>query len=320
MRAVVQWRYGGPEVLRLEEIEPPKIPDDRVLVRVKAASVNALDWHMMRGMPLLARMDGFRGPRERVRGVDVAGVVESVGAAVTRFVPGDEVFGGGGGTFAELARSKETSLVHKPTNLSFEEAAAVPVAGLTALQGLRDAGGVRAGRQVLVYGAGGGVGSYAVQIARALGATVTAVTRTDMVDLVRSLGAERVIDHTREDVTRLGETWDVVFDLGGNRSLTDLRRATVPGGVVVLCGAGRGDTIGPLVRIAAGRIRTWLGRGRFVFYLAQHRQDDLLALAHLLGAGQIRPIIDRAFPLERAGEAIAYVEQGRARGKVVITI
>ena len=323
MRAIVQHRYGGPEVLRLEEVEPPTIPEDRVLVRVKAASVNALDWHMMRGKPFLARIgEGWRSPKQPIRGVDLAGVVEAVGSAVTRFKPGDEVFGTGGGTFAELARAKESSLAPKPAGLSFEEAASVSVAGRTALIGLRDKAGVQAGQRVLVDGAGGGVGTFAVQIARALGAEVTAITRTANLELVRSLGATRVLDHQRDDLARDPARYDVVFDVGGFRSIGDLARAAVPGGIVVLCGAGANAAgwIGPLPRLVVPRLRPRIGGARVVFYIATLRLEDLLELTRLVEMGEIRPVIDRTYRLEEAAEAMRHVEDGRARGKVAITV
>ncbi|MBA3876874.1 MAG: NAD(P)-dependent alcohol dehydrogenase [Anaerolinea sp.] len=323
MRAIVQHRYGGPEVLRLEEVDPPTITDDRVLVRVRAASVNAIDWHLLRGKPFLARVgEGARAPKQPIRGVDLAGVVEDVGSAVTRFKPGDEVFGSGVGTFAELATAREPNLARKPADLSFEEAAAVSVAGQTALQGLRDKGGVRAGQRVLVDGAGGGVGTFAVQIARALGAEVTALTRTASLDVVRSLGAARVLDHASADIVRDPARYDVIFDVGGFRTLGELARAAVPGGIVVLCGAGAnaGGWIGPLPRLVAPRLRPRIGDVRILFFLASLRQDDLLELTRLLETGVVRPVIDRTYRLEETAEAIRHVEEGRARGKVVITV
>jgi NADPH:quinone reductase-like Zn-dependent oxidoreductase len=323
VHAIVQHRYGGPEVLHLEEVDVPTIPDDRVLVRVRAASVNAVDWHMMRGKPVLARVgEGWRTPKQRIRGVDLAGVVEAVGSAVTRFKPGDHVFGSGTGTFAELARANESNLAPKPADLSFEEAAAVSVAGQTALQGLRDKGGLQHGQRVLIDGAGGGVGTFAVQIARALGAEVTAVTRTANVELVRSLGATRALDHARDDLALDTERYDVVFDVGGFRTLRELARSVEPGGVVVLCGAGANAAgwIGPLPRLVAPRLRPRIGDARVVGYFATLQLADILELTRLLESGQVRPVIDRTYSLEDAAEAIRHVEDGRARGKVVITV
>jgi NADPH:quinone reductase-like Zn-dependent oxidoreductase len=321
MRAIVNHRYGGPETLQLQEVEPPDIPEDRVLVRVRASSVNAVDWHLMRGEPYLVRLtDGLRAPKQPRRGVDIAGVIESVGSAVTTLKPGDEVFGGGIGAFGELARAKAANVVAKPTNLTFEEAAAVPVAGLTALQGLRDKGGLTAGQRILVNGAGGGVGTFAVQIAKAFGASVTAVTRTENLELLSSLGADRVIDYSRDDFTRDGSRYDVIFDAGGNRSLGDLARATEPDGVVIVCGAGKGNWVGPFARVAAAMLRSRVRKPRMVGFLASHGQADMVVLKGLLEAGSIRPVIDRTYPLEQTADAVAYMERGHARGKVVITV
>jgi NADPH:quinone reductase-like Zn-dependent oxidoreductase len=241
---------------------------------------------------------------------------------VTRFKPGDEVFGAGAGTFAELARARESSLAPKPAGLSFEEAASVSVAGRTALIGLRDKGGVQAGQRVLVEGAGGGVGTFAVQIARALGAEVTAVTRTANLELVRSLGAARVLDHQRDDLARDPARYDVIYDVGGFRPVAELARAVVPGGIVVLCGAGANAAgwIGPLPRIVMPRLRPRIGGVRIVFYVASLQLDDLLELTRLVEAGELRPVIDRTYGLEDAAEAMRHVEEGRARGKVAITV
>lgn len=322
MRAIVQRRYGGPEVLRLEDVEPPGLTDDRVLVRVRAASVNALDWHMVRGKPVLARMgEGWRRPKQQIRGVDVAGVVEAVGANVTGFAPGDEVFGSGNGTFAEYTTTRPINLVRKPADVSFEAAGAVSVAGRTALQGLVLHGGLRAGQRVLIHGAGGGVGTFAVQIAKALGAEVTAVTAASKADLVRSLGADRVFDQA-------GTAWsepsryDLCFDVGGFAGPGALARTTIPGGAAILCGAGPNAAgwIGPMVNLLTGSLRKRIGEVRVGFYLTSSRNEDLVELGHLLESGVVRPAIDRVYPLAEAADAIAHVEQGRARGKVVIAI
>ena len=249
MQAIRYHRYGGPDALALEDVETPVAGDDQVLVRVRAASVNALDWHALRGLPYLVRAtDGLRRPRDGGLGCDIAGVVESVGEAVTRFRPGDEVFGMTIRSFAELAAVREAGLVPKPANLSFEQAAAIPLAGSTALQGLRDKGRLREGSRVLVNGAGGGVGSFAVQIAKAFGAHVTAVTHPDAVDLARSAGADEVIDYTAADFTRQGIRYDLIFDTGGNRSFRDCARAMAPDGVLVICGAPKGNWLAPILR------------------------------------------------------------------------
>lgn len=322
MRAVVQHRYGGPEVLRLEEVAPPDLAPDRVLVRVHATSVNALDWHMMRGRPILARMgNGWRAPRPAIRGVDVAGVVEAVGADVTEFAPGDEVFGSGISTFAELAVSRPTSLVRKPVGVPFETAGAVSVAGRTALQGLVLHGGLQAGQRVLVHGAGGGVGTFAVQIARALGAEVTAVTSPAKAELVESLGAHRVFDETARRWSEPGR-YDLAFDVGGFAGPGALARATVAGGAVILCGAGPNAAgwIGPMFTMLTGSLRKRIGDVRVVFYLTSSRPEDLTEMARLLESGAVRPAIERVYPLSEAAEAVRHVEEGRARGKVAIAV
>ncbi|MGH2488894.1 MAG: NAD(P)-dependent alcohol dehydrogenase [Candidatus Limnocylindria bacterium] len=321
MKAIAQDRYGSPDVLTLREVARPEIGEDGVLVRVRAASVNALDWHFLRGEPYVLRLsEGLRRPKTAIRGVDVAGTVEAVGAAVTEFRAGDEVFGIRDGSLAEFVAGRESSFAHKPASLTFEQAAAVPVAGETALQGLRDRGQLKAGQKVLVYGAGGGVGTFAVQIAKALGADVTAVTSPAKADLVGSIGADRVIDYTRDDFTRGEDRYDVILDVGANRSLTDLRRALVPGGILVLAGGAKGRWIGPLLRPLLGALRARAGGKRTVPFLSDHRKEDLLVLKDMLEAGSIRPVIDRTYPLAEAGEAIRYLETGQTRGKVVVAV
>ncbi len=320
MKAIVQEGYGWPDGLKLREVETPGIDEKGVLVQVQAASVNALDWHITRGMPYLVRIGGLRAPKDRIRGVDLAGRVAAVGKSVTRFQPGDEVFGGGNGSFAGYAPTTESRLAPKPPALSFEQAATLNIAGLTALQGLRDTAHVQAGRRVLVNGAGGGVGTFAVQIARWLGASVTAVTGTETVDLVRSLGADEVIDHRREDFTRRGERWDVLYDIGGNRSFADCRRVLAPKGVLVAVGAPAGRWLAPATRLLKAAALSPFGRGRLVPFVARHVPVDLALLAELTRAGTIRPVIDRRYPLAEASEAIGHVGAGKARGKVVITV
>lgn len=322
MRAIMQRRYGGPEVLRLEDVERPVLTEDRVLVRVRAASVNALDWHMLRGKPLLARMgEGWRAPKQPIRGVDVAGVVEAVGADVTDLSPGDEVFGSGNGTFAEYTTARPTSLVRTPAGVSFEAAGAVSIAGRTALQGLVLHGGLRAGQRVLIHGAGGGVGTFAVQIAKALGAEVTAVTAASKGDLVRSLGADRVFDQAGAEWSEPSR-YDLSFDVGGFAGPRALARVTAAGGVVTMCGAGPNAAgwIGPMVSMLTNTRRKRIGDVRVAFFLTSNRHEDLDELARLLATGAVRPTIERTYPLSEAGAAIAHVEQGRARGKVVIAI
>jgi NADPH:quinone reductase-like Zn-dependent oxidoreductase len=321
MQAIVYHRYGSPDQLELAEVETPVADDDKVLVRVVAASVNAMDWHYLRGWPYFMRATaGLTRPKVQGLGSDLAGVVEAVGPRVTLVRPGDEVFGMSARTFAERARVSEQGLVLKPANLTFEAAAAIPVAAITALQGLRDKGRIRAGQDVLVNGAGGGVGSFAVQIAKSLGARVTGVTSAANVDLVRTLGADHVIDYEREDFTRLGRRYDLVFDAAGRPSLSDCRRAMAPDGVLVISGAPDGRWLAPILRPVNGALRSRLGSQTFAPFLAHRDHDDLLTLRDMAEAGTLRPEIDRTYPLRDVADAVRYVETGRARGKVVITI
>jgi NADPH:quinone reductase-like Zn-dependent oxidoreductase len=319
-RAIVGERYGRPEVLALRDLPPPEPADDQVLLRVRASSVNPADWYAITGF-LPARMgNGWRRPDSVAVGGDVAGVVESVGTAVTTFRPGDEVFGTATGAWAELACALASRLAPKPPGISFADAAAVPVAGCTALQALRDHGRVERGRNVLVNGASGGVGTYAVQLAKTLGADVTAVCSTANVELARSLGADRVVDYTREDFTRIGETHDVVIDVAGSRRLGALRRVLTPDGTVVVVGGRmtyRG--LGPLPHIGATLAASKLRRMTVRFFVAKIEPADLEYLASLLEAGTIRSVIDRTYPLEQAPAALAYLGEGHARGKVVLT-
>lgn len=318
MRAIVQDRYGSPEHLRLAEVDPPSLTDNGVLVRVHASSINAGDWRRVRAAPFIIRAsEGWRRPRSSLLGGDAAGVVEAVGSAVTHLAAGDRAYGIRTGSFAELVNGR--SFVRMPANLGFEAAAAVPIAGVTALQAVRDHGRVRPGDRVLVNGAGGGVGSMVVQIAKADGAEVTAVTGPTTLDLVRSLGADRVIDYTREDFTRTAADHDVTIDLGGNRSVRALRRTLGTGGRLVLVGAGAGR-LGPMTRLAGGLVRMRLLRQPVAMFIAAVRIEDLNALTELIESGKLRPAIDRTYPLEQVPEAMRYVESGQARGKVVITI
>src|SRR6266511_370488 len=318
MRAIVQEGYGSADALRLREIERPALAEGRVLVRVRAASVNALDWHTLHGgLVLRAVSNLMRQKDEPVRGVDLAGVVEAVGPNVTRFAPGDEVFGGAPAAFAEYALAREDRLALKPRNASFEQAAAVGVAGRTALQGLRDHAQVKPGQRILVNGAGGGVGTYAVQIAKALGAHVTAVTGPRNVDITTSLGADEVIDYTKEDFTRRPERYDALLDIAATRSLSDLRRVLVPNGMFVQVGASKGGWIGVFARIINVMVRARVLRQRVKFYVAQTNPDDLLYLRDLIESGKLRPVIDRTYPLSEAREAVRYVGTGQARAKVV---
>jgi NADPH:quinone reductase-like Zn-dependent oxidoreductase len=331
MKAIVQDRYGSPDVLALQDVDPPVAADNEVLVRVHAAAVNAYDWHFMRGDPYLARLAfpaflGLRGPKRKIRGRDFAGRVEAVGRAVTRFGPGDEVYGDLGhlnGAFAEYVAVPDGQVDRKPANLTMEQAAAVPLAGNTALMGMRDVGQVQPGQRVLINGASGGVGTFAVQIAKAFGAEVTGVCRTRNVDLVRSLGADHVIDYTREDFAAAGQRYDLVFDLVANRSLTDLRRALTPRGTLVLSGGGNstgGSLIGPMaLGIKAMAVSRLVGQ-RLVQLTERPSTANLAALRELIESGKVTPVIDRTYPLSDVPEAIRYVEVEHARAKVVITV
>jgi NADPH:quinone reductase-like Zn-dependent oxidoreductase len=322
VKAIVQERYGSPdEVLGLREIETPSPGERGVLVEVHAASVNALDWHTTRGMPYPIRFgEGVGRPKNAVRGVDLAGRVAAVGTQVRRFAPGDEVFGGCNGSFAELAVTTEDRLARKPPGWSPEEAAALHVAGMTALQGLRDKARLQANQSVLVNGAGGGVGTFAVQIAKWLGARVTAVTRTESVDLVRSLGADRVIDHRTEDFTRGGERYDVVFDIGGNRPFRELRRVTARKGIILAVGGPAGRWLAPLTRmLSAVALSPFVGQ-RIAPLLSKKDAGSLALLAELAAASHVRSAVDRRYQLRGTPEAIRYVGEGHARGKVVIQV
>lgn len=313
MKAAVQERYGPPEALRLTEIEKPVLGDGDVMVRVCAAGVNPLDWHYVRGTPFVARMAmGRSRPKVAIRGVDVAGRVEAVGKNVTRLRPGDDVFGWCDGAFAEYASAPEDHLMAKPGNMTCEEAAAVPVAAVTALQGLRDVGKLRSGQRVLVNGASGGVGTFAVQIASAFGAEVTGVCSSRNVDLVKSIGAGRVIDYTREDFTRAAERYDLILDNAGSQSIAALRRTLVPGGTLVY------NSGASMPRIAMAGLLSRMGRKVFT-YLARLNHEDLAIIHDLIESGKVRSVIDRTFALDEIGAAIAYVEGGHVRGKVVVT-
>ncbi|WP_431965780.1 NAD(P)-dependent alcohol dehydrogenase [Nocardia sp. bgisy134] len=323
MKAIMQDRYGSPEALEFGEIAVPVPGDDEVLVRVYAAAVNALDWHVMRGDPYLARpMMGLRGPRAKIRGRDFAGRVESVGRNVTRFKAGDEVFGESDGAFAEYVAAPESVVGHKPARLTFEQAAAVPLAGNTALIGLRDLGQVQPGHRVLINGASGGVGTFAVQIAKASGAHVTGVCSTKNIEQTRSLGADQVIDYTEDDFTSGTVRYDLIFDLVGNHSLSDLRRVLTPDGRLVLSGGGvyrGGSVVGPMALMVTGMVLARFARWVDVLQVVQ-RADNLTALGELAEAGKLTPVIERTYPLSEAAAAIHYLETEHARAKVVITV
>ena len=327
MKAVRYHRYGGPDVLELQEVDTPAAGDGEVLVRIRAASVNPLDWHFMRGAPYLVRaMAGLSRPKPSASrlGADMAGTVEAVGQNVTGFQPGDEVFGGleERGTLAEYISVRADAVVlQKPAGLTFEQAAAVPVAAFTALQALRDKGRVQPGQKVLVNGASGGVGTFAVQIAKALGAEVTGVCSTANVGMVASIGADHVVDYTREDFTRAERRYDLLIDIAGNRSLAETRRVLVPKGVLVVVGGpNKGRWIGPFGRTIRMLLQSPAVSQRMVSFLAHQNRDDLAVLRELLDAGKVTPVIDRAYRLNQVAEAVRYLETGHARGKVVITV
>jgi len=321
MKAIVQDGYGSADVLRLQEIDKPVVADDGVLVRVRAASVNALDWHTVHGGRAV-RMIGtlMRQSFDPVRGADLAGEVEAVGKDVTGLRPGDDVFGTGRGTFAEYAIASEKSLAPKPRQLTFAEASAMGVAAITALQGLRDRGRVKTGQRVLIYGAGGGVGTFGVQIAKALGARVTAVTSTRNLEIVRSMGPDEVIDYTQEDITKRGQRYDVILDVAANRSFSAMHRVLAPGGRLVVTGAAKTSMLAVMWRAIVPLVRKRFGNTWLVPFLAHVTHDDLLVLKELAEAGKLRPVIDRQYPLTEAAEAVRYVGTGQARAKVVIDV
>jgi NADPH:quinone reductase-like Zn-dependent oxidoreductase len=323
MRAIARDTYGPADGLELRDIERPEIGDGEVLVRVHAAGVDRGVWHLMTGLPYPIRLAGYglRAPKCPVPGMDVAGVVEAVGVGVTRFRPGDEVFGIGTGTFAEYARAAEDKLAPKPPSLSFEQAAAVAISGSTALQAVRDHAQVQAGQAVLIIGASGGVGTYAVQLVKVFGAEVTAVCSATKVDLVRSLGADHVVDYTRDDFAQGGRRYDAILDIGGNASLSRLRGSLAPKGTLVIVGGeGPGRWLGGNDRqLRAIVLSRFVGQTLGTFVAREHH-EDMLALSELIEAGKLRPVVDRVYPLTEAPEAIRYMEQGHARGKVVITV
>jgi NADPH:quinone reductase-like Zn-dependent oxidoreductase len=323
MKAIVQDRYGSADVLEFKDIEEPVVGDDDVLIRVHAAGCGPDVWHLMTGMPYMARLAiGLRTPKLPVLGWDVAGTVEAVGSNVTGIQPGDEVMGTTKGSFAELAIAKADDLVPKPAGLSFEEAGALPISGITALRAIRDEGHVQPGQTVLVIGAAGGVGSLAVQIAKAYDAKVTAVSSTSKEDLVRSFGADDVIDYTREDFTDGSRRWDVIIDTAGRRPLSQLRRALAPKGTLVIVGGdGGGRWTGGFFRgmLRAPVVSLFVGQ-RLRGLATKVKREDLITLTELVEAGTLRPVIDRTYPLIEVPDAIRYLEEGHSRGKIVITI
>jgi NADPH:quinone reductase-like Zn-dependent oxidoreductase len=323
VKAIVQDRYGSPDVLKLEETDRPAVGEDDVLVQVHAAGVDQGVWHLMAGLPYLLRLAGFglRAPKNPVRGYDLAGRVEAVGESVTGFRPGDEVFGTCRGSFAEYARARPDRLAPKPAGLTFEQAAAVPISGYAALQAVRDQAQVRPGQRVLIIGAGGGVGTFAVQLAKAFGAEVTGVCSTTKLELVRSIGADRAIDYTREDFADGRNRYDVILDIAGNRSLSHLRRALTREGTLVIVGGEEGGRwLGGNERQLQALVLSPFVRQKLGTWISTERKEDLETLHRLLVAGTLTPVVDRTFPLSEVPEAIRYLREGRARGKVVITV
>lgn len=323
MRAIVRNTYGSPDALELQEIDMPDVADDEVLVRVRATSINPVEWYALTGRPQVARIQGglFK-PKSNRLGVDFAGTVEAVGRDVTQFQPGDEVFGGRDGAFAEyVCVREERAIVPKPASATFEQAAAVPVAALTALQGLRDKGQLQPGQKVLINGASGGVGTFAVQIAKALGAEVTGVCSTRNVEIVRSLGADHVVDYTQEDFTRSDRRYDLMLDVAGSRSWSECKRILSPEATVVIVGAPKGSRlIGPLGRMVKMRLASLPSSQKAVFFIAKFNKPDLEVLRELLEAGKVTPVVDRRYELSEAADAFRYLGEGHAQGKIVLTV
>jgi len=324
MKAITHCEYGGPEVLKVEDIEKPVPNDNQLLVRVRAVSVNPLDL-TIRGSLLLRPLFGLRKPKDTRLGVDYAGTVEAVGKKVTNFKPADEVFGGKTGAFAEyICVLADRAVVPKPANMTFEQAASVPVAAITALQGLRDKGQIQAGQKVLINGASGGVGTFAVQIAKSFGTEVTGVCSTRNVDLVRSIGADHVIDYTKEDFSKTDQRYDLIYDLIGNHSFSERRRILNPNGICVMAGIGGAGWHDGFATRLLGELNSYL-RSRFVSqkfiaYIAQFNKKDMMVLADLMQSGKVTPVIDRTYKLNETADALRYLEQGHARGKVVVTV
>jgi NADPH:quinone reductase-like Zn-dependent oxidoreductase len=320
MKGIVREGYGSPDILELQEDEQPELADDGVLVRVRAASVNRLDWYDVTGTPWIARpITGLRGPKSPPLGADFAGTVEAVGTDVKDLEPGDDAFGVANGSFAEYVCAK-AGIARKPANLTFEEAAAVPLAGLTALQGLRDHGQLQRGQKVLVNGASGGVGTFAVQIAKALGAEVTAICSTRNVEQARSLGADHIVDYTREDFTRSGRRYDVILDVAGSKSWSQCRRVLRPHATLVMVGGTGSRLLGPLGHIAKMLVASLRGSQKAVFFVAKPNGPDLDVLRELLEAGNVKPVVEKRYDLAHVADAVRYIGEGHARGKLVIKV
>jgi NADPH:quinone reductase-like Zn-dependent oxidoreductase len=326
MKAVVYTNYGSPDVLEIRDVKKPVPNDDQILVKVHAAAINPLDWHFMEGTPYIMRAlgVGLRKPKDPRLGVDYAGTVEEVGKNVTQFKSGDEVFGGKTGAFAEYVCARaDRAVTPKPANVTFEQAASVPIAGITALQALRDKGHVQAGQKVLINGASGGVGTFAVQIAKSFGAEVTGVCSTRNLDLVRSLGADHVIDYTKEDFTKDEARYDLILDNVGNQPLAGFRKALKPNGICVMIGGGGpsdGGLIGPMGRPIVALVTSPFVTQKMGMIMAELNKPDLTILGDLMQSGKVKPVIDRTYPLSQIADALRYLEQGHARGKVVITL
>ena len=322
MKAIVNRCYGSPDVLTFEDVEKPTPADNEVLVKVHAASVNPLDWHYMRGSPYLMRLgSGIGAPKDSRVGVDFAGTVEAVGDEVTEFKPGDEVFGGRSGAFAEyVIIPDDRALVMKPANVTFEQAASVPIAAITALQALRDKGQLKSGQKVLINGASGGVGTFAVQIAKSFGAEVTGVCSTRNVEMVRSIGADHVFDYTKEDYTESDQVYDLIIDNVGNHSLSANRRVMAADGTLVILGGSKGNWLGPLMRPINAIMLSPFVSQEFILILAKLDRDDLAILGDLMSDGKVTPVIDRSYELSEVPDAIRYSEEGHARGKILINV
>jgi NADPH:quinone reductase-like Zn-dependent oxidoreductase len=319
MKAIVCTQYGPPDVLQFNEVAKPTPADNEVLIKLHAASVNPVDLHLMRGKPFFLRLvsGGLRAPKRKIPGHDIAGRVEAVGRNVTQVKPGDDVFGACRGAFAEYVCAQEDKLAPKPANSSFEHAAAMPVAALTALQGLRDKGRIQPRQKVLIDGASGGVGTFAIQIAKSFGAEVTAMCSTGKIDTARSLGADHVIDYTLEDFTKRGQRYDLILAANGHHSIFDYRRALTPDGIFVMAGGGG---VQALQTVFLGPFLSRIGRKKIRFFIAKINQKDLVVLKDLMEAGKVVPVIDRRYPLSAAAEALRYLAQGHAQGKIVITV
>ncbi|MGH1342464.1 MAG: NAD(P)-dependent alcohol dehydrogenase [Nannocystales bacterium] len=319
MRAAIRTQYGQPEVLKIAEIDRPECEEDEVLVEVRSAAVNPYDWHGMTGTPYITRMgSGWSKPKDTGLGVDVSGVVTAVGAQVSDFAVGDEVFGCADGAYAEFVAAKADSLARKPANTPFDEAAAVPVAALAALQGLRDHGKLQSGQRVLVNGASGGVGTFAVQLAKHLGATVTGVCSASNARMVRSLGADHVVDYTTEDFTETASAYDVIFDNMGNRKMSEIKRCLSPSGCYVVVGGPKRPILGPLLHMIKAMVSFMFGSQRAAAFMTQRKRADLEFLADLLSAGALRSVVETKYPLDQVGMAMTHLATGHAKGKLVL--